>query len=98
MTHRYTVVLEKDPEEGGYTVTVPALPGCVTEADTVEESLEMAKGAIAGYLESLAILGKALDSDVQAVELQVDDTDEILIFKVGVELELDIVSVARDHP
>ena len=46
MIHRYTVVLERDPEEGGYTVTVPALPGCITEADTVGESLDMAKEAI----------------------------------------------------
>ena len=30
-------------EEGGYTVTVPALPGCLTEGDTVEEALENAK-------------------------------------------------------
>ena len=43
MKRRYTVVLELDPEGGGYTVTVPALPGCVTEADSIEDSLEMAR-------------------------------------------------------
>ena len=51
--YRYTVVLKRDPEDGSYTVTVPALPGCVTEGDVVESSLEMVKEAIAGYLESL---------------------------------------------
>ena len=58
MLYCYTVILDRDPEEGGYTVTVPALPGCVTEGDTVEESLAMAREAIAGYLESLAMVGK----------------------------------------
>ena len=43
-----------DPaEEGGYTVTVPSLPGCITEGDTFEEAVEMAEEAILGYLESL---------------------------------------------
>ena len=50
--YRYTVVFEP-AEEGGYVVTVPALPGLVTEGDTLEEAREMAKDAIRGYLESL---------------------------------------------
>jgi len=37
-------------EEGGYVVTVPALPGCVSEGDTREEALENIKDAIEGYL------------------------------------------------
>ena len=40
-------------EEGGYVVTAPALPGLVTEGDSLEEAREMAKDAIQGYLESL---------------------------------------------
>lgn len=35
--YRYTVVYEP-AEEGGYVVTVPALPGLVTEGDTLDES------------------------------------------------------------
>ncbi len=43
----YTVLF--DPaEEGGYVVTVPALPGLVTQGDTLEEAREMAKDAIVG--------------------------------------------------
>ena len=43
-----------DPqEEGGYTVTVPALPGCISEGDTYEEALANIKEAIDLYLESL---------------------------------------------
>ena len=51
---KFKVLLEYN-EEGGYTVTVPALPGCLTEGDTVEEALDNAKEAISGYLEALRI-------------------------------------------
>jgi antitoxin HicB len=50
--YQYTAVFEP-AEEGGYTVTVPALPGLVTEGDTLEEARAMVKDAIRGYLESL---------------------------------------------
>ena len=46
MTRNYTIVLEPNLEEGVYTVTVPALPGCVTQGNTVEECIERAKEAI----------------------------------------------------
>jgi len=48
---RYTVVLLADPHEG-YTAVVPALPGCVSEGDSVEEALNMVAEAISLYLES----------------------------------------------
>lgn len=51
--YTYTVVFEPDEEAGGYTVTCPALPGLVTEGDTLEEARERAAGAIRCYLESL---------------------------------------------
>ena len=40
-----------EAEEGGYWAEVPELPGCVTEADTLDELKEMLKEAITGYLE-----------------------------------------------
>jgi antitoxin HicB len=45
----YTIHLQPLPE-GGYFVTVPALPGCMTQADTYEQAVEMAKEAIEGYI------------------------------------------------
>ena len=45
----YEVFLES-AEEGGYTVTCPALPGCISEGDTREEALCNIKDAISGYL------------------------------------------------
>ena len=50
--YSYAVLLEP-AEEGGFVVTCPALPGLVTEGDTLEEARMMAREAIRGYLESL---------------------------------------------
>lgn len=44
------VILEPS-DEGGYTVTVPALPGCVSEGNTREEALKNIREAIELYLE-----------------------------------------------
>jgi predicted RNase H-like HicB family nuclease len=48
----YTAVLTRDPAVGGYTVTVPELPGCVTEADTLDEARTMAAEVIGLWLEA----------------------------------------------
>ncbi len=46
------VVLEPS-EDGGYTAIVPALPGCISEGDTVEEAMANIREAIELYLEPL---------------------------------------------
>jgi antitoxin HicB len=50
--YSYTVLFEP-AGEGGFVVTCPALPGLVTEGDTLQEARQMARDAIQGYLESL---------------------------------------------
>ena len=60
--YRYTVLFEP-AEEGGYVVTCPALPGLVTEGDTLEEARAMAADAIRGYLESLAKDGRPMPAE-----------------------------------
>lgn len=50
--YSYTVLFEP-AEEGGFVVTCPALPGLITEGDTLEEARAMAEDAIRGYIESL---------------------------------------------
>jgi len=50
---KFNVVMEKDAFDGGYTVTIPGLPGCITEGDTFEEAMTNAQEAIQGYLEAL---------------------------------------------
>lgn len=49
---KYTVIFEP-AEEGGYIVSVPALPGCVSQGDTFEEATTMIKDAMQGYLQVL---------------------------------------------
>jgi antitoxin HicB len=61
--YRYTIILHPDPEEGGYTVTVPALPGCVTQGETLEEAIAMAKDAIRLYVESLRADGEVIPEE-----------------------------------
>jgi antitoxin HicB len=51
MAKCYTVVLTADWKSGGYTVTVPALPGCITDGETIEQALERAQEAISLYLQ-----------------------------------------------
>jgi len=48
----FTIVLET-AEDGGYVVSVPALPGCFTQGDSREEALENAREAIELYVEEL---------------------------------------------
>ena len=60
---RYSVVLIPDPEEGGYTVRVPALPGCITEGDTLDEALDNARDAIRLYLEDVEACGEPIPEE-----------------------------------
>lgn len=50
--YHYTVVFEP-AEEGGYVASVPSLPGCVTQGETLDEAKKMAQEAIELYLEVL---------------------------------------------
>lgn len=49
---RFKVVLEPS-DEGGFTVYVPSLPGCISEGETEEEALKNIQEAIELYLESV---------------------------------------------
>ena len=50
--YTYKIHLHKE-KEGGFTVSVPALPGCITYGEDVDEAIEMAKEAISLYIEEL---------------------------------------------
>lgn len=64
MTKHYSVVLTPDVEWGGYTVSVPDLPGCFTHGDTVDEAMSEVREAIAVYLElANGIAGVTVDRD-----------------------------------
>ncbi len=59
---KYTAIFEP-AEEGGYVVYVPALPGCVTEGNSLEEALAMTKDAISGYIASLKKHNEAIPEE-----------------------------------
>ncbi len=54
---KYKVVFDPQ-DEGGYTVYVPALPGCVSQGETSDEALTNIKEAIEIYLQSLEARGR----------------------------------------
>ncbi|MBI2913391.1 MAG: type II toxin-antitoxin system HicB family antitoxin [Chloroflexi bacterium] len=65
----YTVILDPDPEGRGFTVHVPALPGCITQGRTRDEAIRRAREAILVHLEGLMADGEPLPDDVTAVEV-----------------------------
>ncbi len=59
---RFTVVLQREPD-GGYAVTVPALPGCVSQGDTREQALANIREAIDLYIEDCKAAGDPVPTE-----------------------------------
>ena len=71
--YRFMIILHPDPEEGGYSVSVPALPGVATQGETIEEAIAMAKEAIALHIEGLIAHGLPVpEEDANAQAMIVD--------------------------
>lgn len=66
----YNIVLRPEPE-GGYTVFVPSLPGCITYGKNLEKAREMAEDAIKLYIEVLQEDGEPIPSDEENVSASV---------------------------
>ena len=67
---KYAVVIHPEPS-GGFWGEVPALPGCYSQGETVEELLANIREAIAGVLDAMREEGRVPEDDVQVVELVV---------------------------
>lgn len=63
----YRILLTREPE-GGFTVNVPALPGCVTFGENIEHAMEMAKEAIELYVKTLQADGEPVPDDSRTLE------------------------------
>ena len=77
---KYTAIFEP-AKEGGYVVSVPALPGCVTQGETFEEAVAMVKDAMGGYLEVLKEEGQEIpqeQSDVVITQVSIHNPTAIL--------------------
>jgi predicted RNase H-like HicB family nuclease len=61
---KYTVVLDYDPEDRIFNVSVPALPGCFTWGKTRAQAVGRAKEAIGVYLDALNDLGEPIPQEV----------------------------------
>ena len=73
MNYNYKIRLQKEPE-GGYTVTVPALPGCVTYGEDIDEAIAMAREAIELYIEELQSRGESVPDDSDTLEYSLNLT------------------------
>ena len=58
----FTVIFNQT-DEGGYNVSVPALPGCFTQGETLDEAKAMAEDAIRLYCHSLAADGEKIPQE-----------------------------------
>ena len=61
---KFVVYLEP-AEEGGYVVSCPQLPGCVTQGENMQEALDMIKDAIQGYIASLQKHGEPIPPSLE---------------------------------
>ena len=66
----FAVVIHKDPD-GGFWGEVPALPGCYSQGETVDELKHNIREAIAGVLGVMKQDGREPDSDVQILDVAV---------------------------
>ena len=66
----YAVVIHEDPQ-GGFWAEVPALPGCYSQGETIDELKQNIREAIAGVLEVLKEEGRGPDSTVQILDVAV---------------------------
>jgi predicted RNase H-like HicB family nuclease len=63
----FRVILRPEPE-GGYTVIVPSLPGCITYGGTVEDAIKMAEDAVRAYIASMKKHGEDVVDDSRTLE------------------------------
>jgi antitoxin HicB len=67
----FEVILTRE-DQGGYSVSVPALPGCASQGETREEALAMIREAIELYLESLDAHGDPLPAPIEIERVTVE--------------------------
>jgi antitoxin HicB len=68
---KYNVIFQQEPE-GGYTVVVPSLRGCVTYGKTLDEAREMALDAISGFIDCMKEDGEDIPTDEKSLMSTID--------------------------
>lgn len=67
---KYAVVIHEEPE-GGYWAEVPALPGCYSQGETVDEIMSNIREAIEGVLEVMKEEGSRPETNMQILDIAV---------------------------
>ncbi|MEN6544553.1 MAG: type II toxin-antitoxin system HicB family antitoxin [Armatimonadia bacterium] len=84
---RYTVMLRPEPE-GGFTVLIPALPGCISYGETVEEALAAAEEAMICHLGALKAMGKRAPKEGEILKLPAAEvTGTLLVYRLNIKPE-----------
>ena len=83
MERTYTVVLMSEAT-GGYSVFVPALPGCYSQGETMAEAVAMARESIELFLAMLEDDGDPLPPDNPQVTLDMSSTSKAVVRHVKV--------------
>lgn len=68
---KFKVVLRPDVEDGGFNVSCPALPGCHSQGETMNEALTNIKNAIEGCLEVLNERARPREQNEQILEVAI---------------------------
>jgi antitoxin HicB len=67
--YAYTVLLDPDSDSGTWTVTVPALPGVVTQGSSVEDAIVQARDAIQVHIEGLLADGEPVPEELERPQM-----------------------------
>lgn len=84
---RYIFLAIFEPcEEGGYTVTFPDLPGCITEGDTVAEAMQMAKEALELFLWNMEDDGETIPVPTKPEDIKLNNGSFISVIEAYMPL------------
>jgi len=61
--YTFTVLLDPDPDSGTYTVTVPALPGIVTQGSSIDDAIVQVREAIQVHIDGLLADGEPIPEE-----------------------------------
>jgi predicted RNase H-like HicB family nuclease len=75
MKRRYTILLERNPSTDIYTVTVPMLPGCITQANSIQQAIERAREVIRQFIVVLQEDGEDIPKEEGALTLATVDVE-----------------------
>lgn len=84
MEYTYSVALLREAD-GGFSVSVPSLPGCHTQGDSLEEALANAREAIRAYVASLILDCEPIPGNQDDFGVEVEEPTEVLVRHVSVD-------------